>query len=194
MLQSPYPYDKARLVVREMAEMVSLDLLEKGLVTDQLELTIGYDRENIDSGRYQGETKTDLYGRKIPKHAHGTANLHRQTSSEKLITGAVLGLYEQHVDPKLTIRRITIGANKLVEESAAKKREVPQQMDLFTDYAALEKAAEEEDTALEKERRIQEAVLGIKQKFGKNAILNATSREDFATAKERNHQIGGHKA
>lgn len=98
------------------------------------------------------------------------------------------------MDPKLTIRRITIGANKLVEESAAKKREVPQQLDLFTDYTALEKAAEEEDTALERERRIQEAVLGIKQKFGKNAILKASSLEDGATAKERNNQIGGHKA
>ena len=174
--------------------MVSLDLLEKGMATDQLELTIGYDRENIDSGRYHGETKTDMYGRKIPKHAHGTANLRRQTSSTKLITEAVLELYEKCVDPKLTIRRITIGANKLVEESTVKKKEVPQQLDLFTDYAALEKAAEEEDAALEKERRIQEAVLGIKQKFGKNAILKASSLEDGATAKERNNQIGGHKA
>ena len=194
VLQYPYPYEKARLVVREMAEMVSLDLLEKGMATDQLELTIGYDRENIDSGRDHGETKTDMYGRKIPKHAHGTANLRRQTSSTKLITEAVLELYEKCVDPKLTIRRITIGANKLVEESTVKKKEVPQQLDLFTDYAALEKAAEEEDAALEKERRIQEAVLGIKQKFGKNAILKASSLEDGATAKERNNQIGGHKA
>ena len=105
-----------------------------------------------------------------------------------------MDLYEKHVDPKLTIRRITIGANKLVEESAAKKREVPQQLDLFTDYAALEKAMAEEEAALEKERKIQETVLGIKQKFGKNAILKAFSLEEGATAKKRNNQIGGHKA
>ena len=194
VLQYPYPYEKAKLVVREMAEAVSLDLLEKGLVTNQIELTIGYDRENVDSGLYHGETKTDMYGRQIPKHAHGTSNLRRQTSSTKLITDAVLGLYEKCVDPKLTIRRITIGANKLVEESTAVKPEVPAQLDLFTDYAALEKQEREEEAALEKERRIQKAVLGIKRKFGKNAILKASSLEEGATAKERNSQIGGHKA
>ena len=194
VLQYPYPYEKAKLVVREMAEAVSLDLLEKGLVTNQMELTIGYDRENVDSGLYHGEVKTDMYGRQIPKHAHGTANLRRQTSSTKMITDAVMELYAKCVDPKLTIRRITIGANKLVEESAAGKPEAPAQMDLFTDYAALEKQEREEEAALEKERKIQEAVLGIKQKFGKNAILKASSLEEGATAKERNSQIGGHKA
>ncbi len=116
MLQCPYPYDKARLVVREMAEAVALELLEKRIVTDQLTLTVGYDIENTASGSYRGETVLDPYGRKIPKHAHGTATLGQKTASARRIVDAVLGIYDEKADPKLTVRRLTVTANRLMRE------------------------------------------------------------------------------
>ena len=195
VLQCPYPYDKARLVVREMAEAVAMDLLEKRLVTDQLTLTVGYDIENTAGGNFRGEIVTDRYGRKIPKHAHGTANLPRKTSSARSIMDAVLSIYDEKVNPKLSIRRITITANKIVsEDDVPQEAEVPVQFNLFDDIAAQEQQHKDEETNLERERKIQEAMLGIKKKFGKNAILNGGSYLDGATARERNGQIGGHKA
>ena len=195
VLQCPYSFEKARLVVREMAEAVALDLLEKKLVTDQLTLTVGYDIENTVGGSYHGETVTDRYGRKIPKHTHGTANLPRKTSSARSIMDAVLGVYDTKVNPKLSIRRLTITANRLVgEDTAQQEPEAPVQFNLFDNIEVQEQRLQEESAQLERERKIQEAMLGIKKKFGKNAILNGGSYLKGATAKERNKQIGGHKA
>lgn len=195
VLQCPYPYDKARLVVREMAEAVALELLEKRIVTDQLTLTVGYDIENTASGSYRGETVLDPYGRKIPKHAHGTATLGQKTSSVRRIVDAVLGVYDEKADPKLTVRRLTVTANRLVrEEEALRDPEQPVQFSLFDDPAARERQLREEEVRQERERRIQETLLGIKKKYGKNAILSGGSYLDGATARERNRQIGGHKA
>ena len=195
VLQCPYPYDKARLVVREMAEAVALELLEKRIVTDQLTLTVGYDIENTASGSYRGETVLDPYGRKIPKHAHGTATLGQKTSSVRRIVDAVLGIYDEKADPKLTVRRLTVTANRLMrEEDILCEPEQPVQFSLFDDPAARERQLREEEVKQERERRIQEAMLGIKQKFGKNAILSGGSYLEGATARERNGQIGGHKA
>ena len=195
VLQCPYSFEKARLVVREMAEAVALDLLEKKLVTDQLALTVGYDIENTAGGSYHGETVTDRYGRKIPKHTHGTANLPRKTSSARSITDAVLGVYDAKVNPKLSIRRLTITANRLVgEDTAQQEPEAPVQFNLFDNVEVQEQRLQEEEAKLKRERKIQEAMLDIKKKFGKNAILNGGSYLEGATAKERNKQIGGHKA
>ena len=195
VLQCPYPYDKARLVVREMAEAVALELLEKRIVTDQLTLTVGYDIENTASGSYRGETVLDPYGRKIPKHAHGTATLGQKTASARRIVDAVLGIYDEKADPKLTVRRLTVTANRLMrEEDILCEPEQPVQFSLFDDPAARERQLRQEEAKQERERRIQEALLGIKKKYGKNAILSGGSYLDGATARERNRQIGGHKA
>ncbi len=195
VLQYPYDFEKAKVVTREMAEAIALDLLDKGLVTDQIVLTIGYDIENLSgSKKYSGEVTTDHYGRKIPKHAHGTENIRRQTSSVMLITKAATELYDRIVDRELLIRRITLVANKVIDERNADTNDKPEQLDLFTDYEALSKEREAEDKALEKEKRMQKAVLSIKKKYGKNAILKGLNFEEGATAKERNRQIGGHKA
>ena len=195
VLQCLYSFEKARLVVREMAEAVALDLLEKKLVTEQLTLTVGYDIENTVGGSYHGETVTDRYGRKIPKHTHGTANLPRKTSSARNITDAVLGVYNAKVNPRLSIRRLTITANRLVgEDTAQQEPEAPVQFNLFDNVEVQERRLQEEEAKLKRERKIQEAMLGIKKKFGKNAILNGGSYLEGATAKERNKQIGGHKA
>ncbi len=136
----------------------------------------------------------DRYGRRVPKHAHGTTNLKRQTSSTKIITEAVMELYERIVDKNLLVRRINITANKLVDEESVSKKETYEQLDLFTDYKAKEEEQAKEEEALERERRMQKAMLDIKKKFGKNAILKGMNLEEGATAKDRNEQIGGHKA
>ena len=190
VLQEPYPFEKARLVADEMADALALDLVSKNRVTDQIVMTVGYDIANKD---YKGEITIDRYGRKIPKHAHGTQNLKIQTSSEKLIRTATLELFDRIVDKDLLVRRLYITAGKVVDESE-KKEPVPEQMDLFTDYAAEEKKRAEEKERLEKERKRQQAVLDIKNKYGKNAILKGMNLEEGATAKSRNGQIGGHKA
>ena len=198
VLQEPYSFQKARVVVQEMAESMALELVAKRLVTDQLVLTVGYDRESLANPdirtRYHGEVTTDYYGRQVPKHAHGTANLQRQTSSTKLITDAVVELFDRIVNKDLLVRRLNVTVNNVVSESSVNKNAAPQQLDLFTDYEALAKQEAEERAALEKERRMQEAQLIIKQRFGKNAILRGLNFEEGATAKERNEQIGGHKA
>ena len=186
VLMEPYPAARARVVVHEMADAIALDLVSKHLVTDQLTLTVGYERQ--DRGKaYSGETTTDFYGRQVPRHAHGTANLGEQTSSGKAIVGAVLALYDKIVDPQLMVRRLTISTNHVAQEGGGEDFE---QLDLFTDPA--ETARQQE--ARQKERRMQEAVLKIKQKYGKNAIVKGVSFEDGATGRERNRQIGGHKA
>ena len=198
VLQSPYEFEKAKLVVREMTELLVLDLVEKNLVTNQLTLTIGYDIENLSDPerrkQYHGPVTTDQYGRSIPKHAHGTANLDRYLSSTKLITGAMMNLFDRIVDPKLLVRRITITANRVIDEKAAQRKDEYQQLDLFTDYEAEEARQREEQTELEREKRMQKAMLDIKHKFGKNAILKGMNLQEGATAKDRNSQIGGHKA
>lgn len=198
VLQSPYEFEKAKLVVREMTELLVLDLVEKNLVTNQLTLTIGYDIENLSDPerrkQYHGPVTTDQYGRSIPKHAHGTANLDRYLSSTKLITGAMMNLFDRIVDPKLLVRRITITANRVIDEKAAQRKDDYQQLDLFTDYKAEEVRQREEQTELEREKRMQKAMLDIKHKFGKNAILKGMNLQEGATAKDRNSQIGGHKA
>ena len=198
VLQCPYDFEKGKLIVREMTDLLVLDLVDKKLVTDQMVLSIGYDIENLTNEEirknYKGEITVDHYGRMVPKHAHGSVNLSRRTSSTKLITDAVMELYDRIVDPKLLVRRVTVAANHLVEESTVKEAAAFEQLDLFTDYAALEKEQEEEKARMEKERKLQEAMLSVKKKYGKNAILKGTNLQEGAMTIERNNQIGGHKA
>ncbi len=198
VLHCPYPAEKARLVVREMADALALDLVDKGLVTDQIVLTVGYDIENLaDANRkrdYMGAVTTDFYGRKVPKHAHGTANLDGFTSSAKEILRAVTQLYDRIVDPALLVRRMYVVANHVICERDVPPPPETEQIDLFTDYEARDRRDAEEAAAREKEKRMQQAVLSIKKKYGKNAILKGMNFEDGATARDRNAQIGGHKA
>lgn len=198
VLQCPYDAGKARLVVREMADLMVLDLVDKGLVTNQIVLTLGYDIENLTDPerrrKYHGEVVTDGYGRQIPKHAHGTINLDGHTSSTKKIMCAVTELYDRIVNQNLLIRRLTLVANNVIDEASAGKSSTFEQMDLFTDYAAREAKQKTEQAELERERKIQEVTLALKKKYGKNAVLKAMNLEEGATAKERNAQIGGHKA
>lgn len=198
VLQCPYDVEKGKLIVREMTDLLVLDLVEKKLVTDQMILTIGYDIDNLTDAKiknsYKGEVITDHYGRKIPKHAHGTANLNRPTSSTQIIIDAVMDLYDRIINPNLLIRRVTVVANHLVDESQVKEAEQFEQLDLFTDYASLERERKEEAERLSTERKLQEAMLSVKKKFGKNAILKGMNLQEGATTIERNRQIGGHKA
>ena len=198
VLHCPYEFDKARLVVKEMTDLMVLDLVNKGLVTNQIVLTIGYDIENITdknrSRNYKGTVTTNYYGKKVPKPAHGTTNLPKQTSSTTLITNAVMELYDKIVNKKLLIRRINIVANKLVDEHSVKNANKYEQLDLFTDYEILKKQREKENAESEREKRMQNTILDIKKKFGKNAILKGMNLQEGATAKDRNNQIGGHKA
>ena len=198
VLHCPYTWEKAKLIVREMTDLLVLDLVDKELATDQIVLTIDYDIENLtDPARahaYHGPVTTDHYGRKIPKHAHGTANLGRYTSSTKLITDAVLALYDRITAPGLLIRRVTLGANRVINEHEAQKNTIPEQLDLFCDYEALNKQREQEEVQLEREKRRQKVILDIKKKYGKNAILKGMNLEEGATTMDRNRQIGGHKA
>ncbi len=198
VLQRPYDTEKGKLIVREMTDLLVLDLVEKNLVTDQMVLTVGYDIDNLTNAKiknnYKGEITTDHYGRKVPKHAHGTVNLDYQTSSARIILDAVMNLYDQMINRTLLIRRVTITANNLADEARAKRPGQFEQLDLFTDYAALDQKREEEEEKLSKERRLQEAMLSIKKKFGKNAILKGMNLQEGATAIERNSQIGAHKA
>ena len=199
VLHCPYEAGKARLVLREMAELLALDLVDKKLVTDQIVVTVGYDIENLSDPsrrqRYHGEIVKDNYGRQIPKHAHGTENLSAHTSSTKQIMKAASNLFDRIVDANLLIRRLNIVAAHVIPESDAQRPgETFEQLDLFTDYAALQAERERNQAELERERRMQETMLTIKKKFGKNAILKGMNLEEGATAKDRNAQIGGHKA
>lgn len=193
VLQRPYSFEEGKLIVREMTDLLVLDLVDKELVTDQMVLTVGYDIANKDTD-YQGQMDTDRYGRRIPKSAHGSINLEKKTSSTKLILAAVSALYERIVNQKLLIRRIYVVANHVVNSRTITNEMQFEQLDMFTDYAALEKQREEEQRLLEREKSIQKAILGIKKKYGKNAILKGMNLKEGATAIERNEQIGGHKA
>ena len=175
VLQCPYPFEKAELVAREMADMLSLDLVDRCLVTEQLVLTVGYDRTG-------------------PKNAHGTENLGQYTASSRRMIDAAAALYDRIVDPELSVRRLYLTASRVIPESQAAQRESCEQLDLFTDYKALEEERKQEAAKLEKEKRLQKAMLDIKKKYGRNAILRGTDYEEGATARERNSQIGGHKA
>ena len=196
VLQCAYPFEKARIVLREMADQLALDLVEKNLVTKQLVLTVGYDRESLERPEidYTGEVATDRYGRSVPKHAHGTENLERYTSSSKRLVDAATALYERVVNPKLLVRRMYLTVTHVLDAQDAPDPAALEQLDLFTDYQAVEQARAQEDAELEREHQRQKAVLEIKKKFGKNAILKGISFTDGATARERNGQIGGHKA
>lgn len=198
VLKEPYTIDKARVVVMEMADAIALELVDKRLVTDQLILTISYDSESLKDpavrSRYRGEIKMDYYGRQAPKHAHGSVNLGRMTSSSRIIVDAVMEIFDRIITPELLVRRINITTNHVINENKTSERQQPIQLDLFTDYEELERKRTEEREALTKERKMQEALLSIKKRFGKNAILKGMNYEEGATAKERNLQIGGHKA
>lgn len=198
VLSCPYSFEKARLITREMADALSLDLVKKKLVTDQLVLTIGYDRESLTdpniARNYHGKVSTDHYGRKIPEHAHGTINLSRQTSSTIMITEAAMELYDRIVNPDLLVRRISITAGKVISESKVSSSNEFEQLDLFTDYEALEKQRKQENERLAKEKRRQDAILSLQKKYGKNIVLKGMNMQEGATMRERNGQVGGHKA
>ena len=198
VLHCPYEFEKAKLVIREMADLLSLDLVEKGLVTNQIVLTVGYDIENLTDPKisklYKGEVTTDHYGRRVPKHSLGTANF-KYTSSTKRIVQEVSDLFDRIVNPDLLIRRMNISVNRLILESDVKDTSsVSEQLSIFVDYEEEERKRAEEDAALKREKQMQTAIIDIKKRYGKNAILKGMNLEDGATAKDRNSQIGGHKA
>ena len=201
VLQEPYTFQKARVVIKEMAEGMALNLVQKHLVTDQLVLTVSYDTENLTRpdirAKYHGEITMNYYGKPVPKHAHGTFNFKKPTSSSRLIMNGAAELFDHYVNPDLLIRRLNLTTNHVKDEvilNANPTTENYEQLDLFTDYEALDKQKKAEKARLEKERRMQEAQLKIKQRFGKNAILRGLNFEEGATAKDRNKQIGGHRA
>ncbi|MDY6222377.1 MAG: DNA methylase [Candidatus Alectryocaccobium sp.] len=194
VLHCPYEADKTKLIVKEMTDLLVLELVEKGLMTDQIVLTIGYDIENLTDPKrrkkYHGEITTDAYGRKIPKHAHGTTNLPCRTSSTRLITEYVTELFDRIIDKDLLVRRVNITANRIVGEDFEDVSDKYEQLDLFTDPEAIER----QKAALGREKNMQKALIEIKKKFGKNAVLRGMNFEEGATARDRNAQIGGHKA
>ena len=198
VLQEPYTFRKARVVIKEMAEGMALDLVSKRLVTDQLVLTVGYDAENLTRPeileKYHGEITYNHYGKPVPKHAHGTLNFKNPTSSSRLIMEGAAALFDRHVNPDLLIRRLNLTTNHVVPEVSLMQDNKPQQLELFVDYEAQDRQRQEEKARMDKERRMQEAQLKIKKRFGKNAILRGLNFEEGATAKDRNSQIGGHKA
>jgi DNA polymerase V len=198
VLHCAYTFDKAKLIVREMTDLLVLDLVDKRLLTDQLVLTVGYDIDNLTNleikKSYHGAITTDYYGRAVPKSAHGSVNLGRQTSSTKLILDAVTELFERIVDKNLLIRRVNITANHVVDEATVQKTDNFEQLDFFTDYAAAQAKKGDEEAELAREKKIQQAMLEIKKKHGKNAILKGMNLEEGATTVDRNRQIGGHKA
>ena len=198
VLTVPYTAEKARLVVREMTDLLVLDLVEKGLVTDQIVLTIGYDVENLTntaiSEKYSGEIVIDRYGRRIPKHSHGTQNLKKKTSSTSAILAAVTELYDRIINPDLLVRRINVTANKVVPEGEELDLAAPQQMSFFDVLDRSDERIQAEKRAEEKERKVQRTLIDIKKKHGKNAIVKGMNLEEGATAIERNKQVGGHKA
>ncbi len=188
VLSEPYTFEKARTVIMEMTEMLALDLVDKGLVTNQIVLTVGYDI--IDASSFKGEIVTDYYGRKVPKQAHGTGNISRYTASTRLLMDAALEVFDREVDPRLHVRRMYVVANHVKDEKLAKEESAFEQLDLFKNY----EKEKETDLYLEKENSLQHAMLDIKKKYGKNAILKGTNFKEGATAIERNGQVGGHRA
>ncbi len=197
VLSCPYPFDKGRLIVREMTDLLVLDLVDKGLMTDQLVLTVGYDTECLTNpdirAHYHGPVVSDAYGRQIPKSAHGTLSLDKPTSSTRRLVAAAMELYDQIVDPHLLLRRVYVVAGRVVYEDDVPE-DTCQQLDLFTDYEKLEQEHQAEQEALAREKNLQKAAINIKKRFGKNALLKGMNLTEGATAKDRNRQIGGHKA
>ncbi len=191
VLQSPYSFAKARIVAKEMADALSLDLVDRRLVTSRIDLVVGYDQVNM-NGNYDGRTKRDHYGRTIPKSAHGFVTFRSRTSSARRIINAAAEIFDRTVTPSLLVRRLYITAADVIPE--ALNEEAARQPDLFEDHELEEKKREAELRETEKERRLQDATLSIKQRFGKNALLRGMSFEEGATARERNCQIGGHRA
>lgn len=198
VLSSPYSFEKGKLIVREMTDLLVLELVDKRLVTDQMELTVGYDIENLtDDVRresFKGEVDEDRYGRKVPKPAHGIINLDGYTSSTKKIMDSVSELYDRIVNENLLVRRMYVVANHIVPEGLRPEKTEPEQINFFTGYDEQEKSPDPEEKELAKERKMQEALLDIKKKYGKNAILKGMNFEEGATARDRNRQVGGHKA
>lgn len=197
VLQHAYPADKARMVVREMTDLLSLDLLDKGLMTDQLMVTIGYDAESLTNPEiarhYRGAVTVDHYGRRVPKHAHGTFHLPRPTSSARQLMDAATAIYERVVDPKLLVRHITIGAGHLVDESDLPAPPA-EQLDLFIDYEEVERHRVTMAAEQAKERNVRQALLTLRKRYGSNTVLRGVNLEEGATARQRNVQIGGHRA
>ncbi|MCR4646022.1 MAG: DNA methylase [Oscillospiraceae bacterium] len=193
VLQAPCDYDRTRLIMWEMADMLSLDLVDKGLVTDQIVLTVGYDRASLADGQYRGEVVTDHYGRAVPKHAHGTIRLKKHTASTRKITEATMQLFDRIIDGSLLTRRLNITACNVIHEEDIPESERYEQLSLFDTEEVL-RSREKDEAALEKERALQIAMLRIKRRFGKNAILKGANFSDGATARQRNRQIGGHSA
>lgn len=192
VLHCPYNYEDTKLIVKEMTELLTLDLVEKNLVTNQIVLTIGYDIENVTSDKigYKGEITIDRYGRKVPKHAHGTINLDHQTSSTKIIMDSTMKLYERIINKDLLVRRINVTAENVINMEQVEDSKSFEQIDLFTDYHQKEEEEKEE----KKERELQKAVIEIKNKYGKNAIIKGMNLQDAGTTIDRNKQVGGHKA
>ena len=198
VLHCPYDYEKAKLIVKEMIDLHSLDIFAKGLATDQIVLDIGYDTENLTNpkirAKYKGPIVKDHYGREVPKSAHGTKNLPKKTSSSHILTQATVELFDEIIDKNLLIRRINIAAQKLVFEADIKDDNEVVQLTLFDNPEELQKKKEAEEAALAREKRMQRAVVDIKTRYGKNAILRGMNLQEGATAKDRNAQVGGHKA
>ena len=195
VLSVPYDFQKGRLIVREMTDLLVLDLVEKGLVTDQMVLTVGYDIENIrKDGSFTGKVETDRYCRKTPKQAHGSINLGQYTSSTRIILDKVSELYDRIVDKDLTVRRMYVVANHVTDEAAVTVVPAHEQMTLFEDPEETEKKHAAEKAARDRERRMQKAAIKLKRKFGKNAVLKGMNLQEGATTIERNKQVGGHKA
>ncbi len=199
VLQCPYTADKARTVVSEMADQLSLDLVESHRVAAGVSVYIGYDRESLSNGEiagnYNGPVSVDRYGRHVPKPVNASARMPMLTSSSHLITSMALKIFDSIVNKNLLVRRINITMNNVIDESeAAKQKNAPQQLDLFADYDETKQVTDEIESKLDQEHRMQKAMLAIKKQFGKNAILRGTSFTEGATARERNQQIGGHKA
>lgn len=194
VLHCAYDYQKTKLIVKEMADSLSLDLVAKHLVTDQIVLTIGYDIENLtNNSNYDGEITIDHYGRKIPKHAHGTINLDHQTSSSKIIMENTIKLFERIINKNLLVKRINITACNVIDEQSANDAPKFKQIDLFTDYNTFEENKEKEKHKEQEENKLQHVLLDIKNKYGKNAILKGLNLSEGGTMIDRNKQIGGHR-
>lgn len=197
VLHCPYDYDQTKLIIKEMADEITLDMVEKHFVTDMLVLTIEYDIENLKNAEYSkfynGEIKEDRYGRRVPKPAHGTFRLENKTFSTRIISNGFVQLFDRIINKNLLVRKIYLTVGNLTDENELKKVEKYEQVNLFTNYGELAKKEEEERIKLEKEHKIQSAIIGIKNKYGKNAIIKGMDLEESATTIQRNGQIGGHQ-
>ena len=198
VLHCAYNYQKTKIVIKEMADLLSLDLVRKNLVTNQLVLTIGYDIDNLTNEEiyenYDGQIVKDFYGRNVPKPAHGTINIEHYTSSSSIIVENITKLYDKIINRNLLIKRINLTANNVINKEDAKSKINYQQIDLFTDYQKLNEKIEKEKVLEQDENKLQHVIIDIKNKYGKNAILKGMNLQDGATTIDRNNQIGGHSA